>query len=202
MLKAFGTLNERFVAICVVKILDCLSHLHQNRIMHCDLKAANIFMTKTGHIKLFPFRAMLYLRNLRQVGNNVATVPNWMAPEGIELKSTSYASDIWSLGCTIVELLTGHPPYDDIPDNVSSVSVFSTSKSVSNCLVVMRRIVEDDMPPLPDGGSQHLADFLSQCFQKDPVKRPTAEMLCGHKWLKQIRVADKVGHAPQDHVHG
>ncbi len=56
----------------------------------------------------------------------------------------------------------------------------------------MFRIVEDDMPPLPEGCSNHLKDFLKQCFHKDPTKRPTAELLCEHEWLKQNWAAHKV----------
>jgi serine/threonine protein kinase len=49
----------------------------------------------------------------------------------------------------------------------------------------MFRIVEDDMPPLPEGISYLLADFLKQCFNKDPSKRPDADVLFEHDWLKQ-----------------
>lgn len=92
-----------------------------------------------------------------------------MAPEVIELKGASYASDIWSLGCTVVELLTGKPPYSEI----------------GNSLAVMFRIVEDPNPPIPEGCSENLRDFLSLCFKKDPKERPTAESLFEHPWLKR-----------------
>jgi serine/threonine protein kinase len=122
-LKAFGKLNERLVASYVVKILDGLHYLHQSHVVHCDLKAANILTTKTGNVKLSDFGVSLNLRNLRQIENErkdvVAGTPNWMAPEVIELKGASYASDIWSLGCTVVELLTGRPPYADILNSMS-----------------------------------------------------------------------------------
>jgi serine/threonine protein kinase len=55
----------------------------------------------------------------------------------------------------------------------------------------MFRIVEDDMPPIPDGCSDLLVDFLHQCFHKDPTKRPTAEVLCEHEWLKKNWVVGK-----------
>jgi serine/threonine protein kinase len=55
----------------------------------------------------------------------------------------------------------------------------------------MFRIVEDDMPPLPEGCSELLEDFLRQCFNKDPSKRPTAEDLCEHEWLKVTWVPGK-----------
>jgi serine/threonine protein kinase len=53
----------------------------------------------------------------------------------------------------------------------------------------MFRIVEDDMPPFPEGCSELLKDFLCQCFNKDPSKRPSAEALCEHEWLKFTWVA-------------
>ena len=49
----------------------------------------------------------------------------------------------------------------------------------------MFRIVEDAMPPLPEGISASLADFLTQCFNKDPLKRPDVDILCEHEWLKK-----------------
>ena len=49
----------------------------------------------------------------------------------------------------------------------------------------MFRIVEDDMPPLPEGASPLLQDFLKACFNKDPTLRPSAELLCEHEWLKR-----------------
>lgn len=50
---------------------------------------------------------------------------------------------------------------------------------------VMFHIVEDRMPPLPEGCSESLQDFLKICFNKDPTKRPSAESLCDHEWLKK-----------------
>ncbi|KAG9313050.1 Pkinase-domain-containing protein [Chiua virens] len=168
-LKAFGKLNERLVAGYVVKILEGLHYLHESQVVHCDLKAANILTTKTGNIKLSDFGVSLNLRAMERELNNVAGTPNWMAPEVIELKGASPKSDIWSLGCTVIELLTGRPPYGDI----------------TNSMTVMFRIVEDEMPPLPDDDcSEALQDFLQQCFHKDPLQRPDAEMLCEHPWLK------------------
>ncbi|KAJ7180664.1 Pkinase-domain-containing protein [Mycena filopes] len=168
-LKAFGKLNERLVASYVVKILEGLHYLHSSDVVHCDLKAANILTTKNGNVKLSDFGVSLNLRAMEREIKDVAGTPNWMAPEVIELKGASPKSDIWSLACTVVELLTGRPPYAEIANSMS----------------VMFRIVEDDRPPLPDGCSPLLEDFLTQCFDKDPTKRPSAELLCEHPWLKK-----------------
>ena len=74
--------------------------------MHCDLKAANILTTKNGNVKLSDFGVSLNLRAMEREMKDVAGTPNWMAPEVIELKGASPKSDIWSLACTVVELLT------------------------------------------------------------------------------------------------
>ncbi|KAI0708843.1 Pkinase-domain-containing protein [Cerioporus squamosus] len=174
-LKAFGKLNERLVANYVVKILEGLHYLHQNDVVHCDLKAANILTTKNGNVKLSDFGVSLNLRAMEREMKDVAGTPNWMAPEVIELKGASTKSDIWSLACTVIELLTGRPPYADIANSMS----------------VMFRIVEDASPPLPEDCSESLQDFLKWCFNKDPAKRPNAEQLCEHDWLKNHSAAHK-----------
>ncbi|KAF7308499.1 hypothetical protein HMN09_00698900 [Mycena chlorophos] len=169
-LKAFGKLNERLVASYVVKILEGLHYLHSSDVVHCDLKAANILTTKTGNVKLSDFGVPLNLWAMEGVIKDAAGTQNlnWVAPEVIELKGASPKSDIWSLACTIVELLTGRPPYAEIANSMS----------------VMFRIVEDDMPPLPENCSPSLEDFLRQCFNKNPAERPSAELLGEHEWLK------------------
>jgi serine/threonine protein kinase len=118
MLKAFGKLNEHLVVSYVVKILEGLHYLHRCDVVHCDLKAANILTTKTGNIKLSDFGVSLNLKAIERE-KDVAGTPNWMAPEVIELKGASTKSDIWSLGCTVVELLTGRPPYGDITNTMT-----------------------------------------------------------------------------------
>jgi serine/threonine protein kinase len=120
-LKAFGKLNERLVASYVVKILEGLHYLHSSDVVHCDLKAANILTTKNGNVKLSDFGVSLNLRAMEREIKDVAGTPNWMAPEVIELKGASPKSDIWSLACTVVELLTGRPPYAEIANSMSGM---------------------------------------------------------------------------------
>lgn len=120
----FGELNEGLVAAYVVKILEGLHYLHNSDVVHCDLKAANILTTKTGNVKLTDFGVSLNLRSVEREGRDVAGTPNWMAPEVIELKGASTKSDIWSLACTIIELITGRPPYADVANSMSGKPPF------------------------------------------------------------------------------
>lgn len=98
-----------------------------------------------------------------------------MAPEVIELKGISTAADIWSLGATIIELVTGRPPYYDM----------------DNGMAVMYRIVDEGME-IPERCSPELVDFLKQCFRKDPKDRPSAEELFEHGWVKSRMGLDPV----------
>lgn len=82
------------------------------------------------------------------------------------MQGATPASDIWSLGATVCELVSGRPPYADLV-----------------AMSAMFRIVEDDRPPLPNDISTELEAFLLRCFRKDPKKRPTAEELFDDPWL-------------------
>jgi serine/threonine protein kinase len=98
-----------------------------------------------------------------------------VAPEVIELKGITTAADIWSLGATVIELLTGKPPYYDM----------------HNGMAVMYRIVDEGME-IPEFCSPGLSDFLKQCFRKNPKDRPTAEELFEHEWVKSRIELDPV----------
>lgn len=135
-LKAFGKLNERLVANYVVKILEGLHFLHQNDVVHCDLRAANILTTKNGNVKLSDFGNSLNVRAMEREMKHVTAMPNWMAPEVIELKGVLTKSDIWSLACTVIELLTGRPPYADISDIISGTSFSSSPGTTTNFLPI------------------------------------------------------------------
>ncbi len=123
-----------------------------------------MLLTKEGQVKLADFGACTYTalnKNLTVVGT-----PFWMAPEIIEMsEGAGTAADIWSLGCTVLELLTGAPPYFHL-----------------GTMQALFKMVEDPHPPLP-AGSPELKDFLLQCFNKDFRKRASAKQLLTHRWI-------------------
>jgi serine/threonine protein kinase len=73
----------------------------------------------------------------------------------------------------VIELLTGKPPYMELDP-----------------MAALFRIVQDEHPPLPQGISEALTDFLLKCFEKDPSSRISAQDLVSHQWLKN----------PQSHI--
>lgn len=191
MLEEFGNLSEALVAGYMAEVLEGLHYLHHSDIVHCNLKAANILMTKNGDVKHSDFGISLNLNATEHGIKAVPCPPNWTAPEILELKRGSTRSDIWSLGCTVIELLTGRPPYGDIIYGASGTGPYLSLISTLRCVakqnklssVVMSQIVEDVCPPIPEGLSDLLVTFLKVCFYKVPDQRPSAKKLSQHEWL-------------------
>lgn len=167
-IKKFGSLSETLVAMYITQVLRGLAYLHEQGVLHRDVKGANILTTKDGLVKLADFGVAIKL-NETQKANSVVGSPYWMAPEVIEMAGWSSASDIWSVGCTIIELLTTKPPYFDLAP-----------------MAALFRIVQEDHPPLPQRMSPALHDFIMKCFMKEPRLRASAEDLLAHPWIAQI----------------
>ncbi|QIW97978.1 hypothetical protein AMS68_003496 [Peltaster fructicola] len=168
--KNFGKFPENLVSHYTGQVLHGLHFLHEQGVIHRDIKGANILTTKEGLVKLADFGVAT-----KQAGPTEGSVvgsPYWMAPEVIELSGATTASDIWSLGSTVIELLDGKPPYHKLAP-----------------MPALFRIVNDDHPPLPEGASPLVRDFLMQCFQKEPNLRVTAKKLLRHPWIVSTKRA-------------
>lgn len=165
MCKKFGKFPEHLASVYITQVLEGLAFLHEQGTIHRDIKGANILTTKDGFAKLADFGVATKITKLEENPSVVGT-PNWMAPEVIELNGATTASDIWSVGCTVIELLTGNPPYHRLDP-----------------MQALFAIVNNDHPPIPEGISPVVKDFLIQCFQKDQNLRVTAKKLLKHPWL-------------------
>lgn len=166
LVKKFGVFPEPLVARYIEQTLRGLDYLHREFIIHRDIKGDNILITKEGKVKLADF-GTAKLEDAEKKTQTVVGTPYWMAPEVIEMSACGPASDIWSLGCTAIELLTGSPPYFEMGP-----------------MSALFNIVEDRHPPLPDNISDEMKSFLKLCFKKDPKKRPNASDLLEHVWIK------------------
>ncbi|KAF8333555.1 uncharacterized protein EI90DRAFT_3145216 [Cantharellus anzutake] len=167
--KKFGKFPENLVAVYISQVLEGLVYLHEQGVIHRDIKGANLLTNKDGRVKLADFGVATTHNGAI---NDAAVVgsPYWMAPEVIEQSGATTASDIWSVGCVVIELLEGKPPYhflDPMP--------------------ALFRIVQDDSPPIPEGASAIVKDFLYHCFQKDCNLRISAKKLLKHHWMVSVR---------------
>ena len=142
----------------------------------------------SGEVRLADFGVAISTRGRTADGaaagggmTDVVGTPYWMAPEVIEMSGATDRSDVWSVGCTVIELLTGSPPYADLPQ-----------------VPALFRIVQDLHPPLPELAAQDsvLHDFLMRCFQKDPQDRADAQSLSEHSWLIEMNqsIDETIGH--------
>ncbi|GAA5962208.1 hypothetical protein JCM3765_003898 [Sporobolomyces pararoseus] len=164
IIKKFGRFPESLVGLYTLQVLQGLLYLHDQGVIHRDIKGSNILATKEGNIKLADFGVATRVGGPSD--SAVVGSPYWMAPEVVDQSGATTASDIWSLGALVIELLTGKPPYhflDPMP--------------------ALFRIVNDDCPPLPEGASAVVRDFLVQCFQKDGNLRIGARKLLRHPWM-------------------
>ena len=167
IIKKFGPFPESLVAIYIKQVLTGLDYLHSQGVVHRDIKGANILTTREGVVKLADFGVATKLGEPDKTASIVGT-PYWMAPEIIEMRGhVSTSCDIWSLGCTVIELLTGNPPYWDLPQYSA-----------------LFKIVHDDHPPIPTGVSDLCKDFMLKCFQKEPMLRIDAKGLLKHPWIR------------------
>ncbi|KAL7933205.1 hypothetical protein V8C35DRAFT_305189 [Trichoderma chlorosporum] len=178
--REYGKFPENLVGVYTTQVLQGLQYLHDQGVIHRDIKGANILTTKDGIVKLADFGVSTSTLAGGQDEAQVVGTPYWMAPEIIQLSGASSASDIWSVGCTVIELLQGRPPYHNLA-----------------AMPALFAIVNDDHPPLPEGISAAARDFLMQCFQKDPNLRVSARKLLRHAWIVGCRRTDApVSRAP------
>ncbi|CCF57088.1 hypothetical protein KAFR_0C00930 [Kazachstania africana CBS 2517] len=158
-------LNEKETRIYIKQTINGLVYLHEQGVIHRDIKAANLLLDASNTIKLADFGVSTSVANSAMT---LAGSLNWMAPEIITNKGASTLSDIWSLGATIIELLTGNPPFHKLMD----INIYYA--------------IENDVFLPPENLSTNCQNILNLCFQKNMFKRPSAVSLLKHPWLKDI----------------
>ncbi|XP_062086878.1 serine/threonine-protein kinase STY46-like [Humulus lupulus] len=132
-----------------------MNYLHQNNIIHRDLKAANLLMDENGVVKVADFGVA---RVKAQSGVMTAETGTyrWMAPEVIEHKPYDHKADIFSFGVVLWELLTGKLPYEFLTPLQAAVGV----------------VQQGLRPPIPKQTHPKLVEILGKCWERDPALRP------------------------------
>ncbi|XP_069625623.1 mitogen-activated protein kinase kinase kinase 4 isoform X2 [Ranitomeya imitator] len=168
-------LQEHVIRLYSKQITIAINVLHEHGIVHRDIKGANIFLTSSGLIKLGDFGCSVKLKNNAQTMpgevNSTLGTAAYMAPEVItRAKGEGHgrAADIWSLGCVLIEMVTGKRPWHEFEHNFQ----------------IMYKVGMGHKPPIPDRLSPEGKDFLSHCMESDPKKRWTASQLLDHPFVK------------------
>lgn len=121
-------------------------------------------------IKLADFgssRSLADLAEATAVYASLRGTPYWMAPEVVRQAGHGRQADIWSVGCTVIEMATGKPPW----------------AQESQVAVLYHIATSADPPPFPDHLSEQCKDFLRLCFARDPAKRANAIALLAHPFV-------------------
>ncbi|XP_032920345.1 mitogen-activated protein kinase kinase kinase 19 isoform X2 [Catharus ustulatus] len=175
ILNRFGPLPEVVLCKYTKQILQGVAYLHDNCVVHRDIKGNNVMLMPTGVIKLIDFGcarrlAWASLGGTRsELLRSVHGTPYWMAPEVISESGYGRKSDIWSVGCTVFEMATGKPPLASM-DRVAAMFYIGAHRGL--------------MPPLPDRFSSAAVDFVHACLTRDQHERPSALQLLDHPFVK------------------
>nr|XP_020670308.1 serine/threonine-protein kinase PAK 5 isoform X2 [Pogona vitticeps] len=162
-------MNEEQIATVCLSVLRALSYLHNQGVIHRDIKSDSILLTSDGRIKLSDFGFCAQVSKDVPKRKSLVGTPYWMAPEVISRLPYGTEVDIWSLGIMVIEMIDGEPPYFNEPP-----------------LQAMRRI-RDNLPPRVKDlhkVSSVLRGFLDLMLVREPSQRGTAQELLRHPFLK------------------
>ncbi|KAF8332706.1 kinase-like domain-containing protein [Cantharellus anzutake] len=164
-----GGIPELVIARITQSMVRGLKFLKDElQVMHRDVKPTNVLVNKKGEVKLCDFGVSGQLE--KSLAKTNIGCQSYMAPERIHgesqnnLGTYTVASDVWSLGLSVVELAMGQYPYPP--------------ETYSNVFAQLTAIVHGDPPELPEQFSEMAQNFVSRCLMKEPTKRATyAELL-------------------------
>ncbi|KAE8076539.1 hypothetical protein FH972_015182 [Carpinus fangiana] len=183
IVKSGGGLSESDVRKHTKSMLVGLKHIHDRGFVHCDLKPDNVLLVPTAdgfEVKIADF-------GLAKRAYTSCETPSWrgtpwyIAPECVIYGVQEAFSDIWALGCTVLEMLTGELPWPTV----------SGSEEYDN---LISQIGSGSVPNIPDKISKAAQDFLRCCFEINHMDRMTADALLDHPFLVGLDETDSSSH--------
>ncbi|XP_078269406.1 STE20-like serine/threonine-protein kinase isoform X2 [Rhinoraja longicauda] len=176
MLELERSLTEPQIRVICRHTLEALNYLHDNKVIHRDLKAGNILLSLDGDVKLADFGVSAKnIRTLQRRDSFIGT-PYWMAPEVVMCETSKdkpydYKADVWSLGVTLIEMAQMEPPHHEL-----------------NPMRVLLKIAKADPPTLdqPSRWSPEFSDFLRKAVDKNVEQRWSCQQLLQHPFVVNV----------------
>lgn len=182
-------MREPQIAYVTHQVLQGIQYLHQNEVIHRDIKSDNVLVSYNGDVKVidFGFSTELIERSSR---TTMVGTPYWMAPEIAKKEKYSKKVDIWALGIMVLEMINGEPPY-----------LGETQ------LKALFLIVTNGRPKIDfSDKSDNLKDFvMEKCLVVNVDERATVDDLMGHPFLKVQADPKSIGpliKAAKNRIHG
>ncbi|XP_077476436.1 TRAF2 and NCK-interacting protein kinase-like isoform X19 [Stigmatopora argus] len=184
-----NSLKEEWTAYICREILRGLTHLHQHKVIHRDIKGQNVLLTENAEVKLVDFGVSAQLDRTVGRRNTFIGTPYWMAPEVIACDENpdatyDFKSDLWSLGITAIEMAEGAPPLCDMHP--------------------MRALFLIPRNPAPRLKSKKWSKkfqlFIESCLVKSHSQRPSTEQLLKHPFIRDLPNERQVRIQLKDHI--
>lgn len=167
-----GRIGEKVLGKIAESMLKGLSYLHENRIIHRDIKPQNILLDSHGNIKLCDFGVSGVVVN--SLATTFTGTSYYMAPERIQGQPYSVTSDIWSLGLTLLEVAMGEFPYPIDKDNgMAPIEVLTMIMTFQPTFKN-----EDDIE-----WTKSFKSFITYCLEKNPKLRASPRQMLQHPWI-------------------
>ncbi|KAL8117439.1 mitogen-activated protein kinase kinase kinase 20-like [Apium graveolens] len=152
--------------------------IHESGYVHCDLKPDNVLLVRNGKGEFRVKIGDLGLAKRDKVSKKRKLSPYWrgtpmyLAPEAVTDCVQGFASDIWGVGCIVLEMLTGKHPW-----GMEDCSADELLAKIGD---------RHELPKIPEDVSVEARSFLKGCFVRNPMYRLTAEMLLNHPFLEGL----------------
>ncbi|KAM6971291.1 TRAF2 and NCK interacting kinase b isoform 5-T5 [Tautogolabrus adspersus] len=184
-----NSLKEEWIAYICREILRGLTHLHQHKVIHRDIKGQNVLLTENAEVKLVDFGVSAQLDRTVGRRNTFIGTPYWMAPEVIACDENpdatyDFKSDLWSLGITAIEMAEGAPPLCDM-----------------HPMRALFLIPRNPAPRLKSKKwSKKFQSFIDSCLVKSHSQRPSTEQLLKHPYIRDLPNERQVRIQLKDHI--
>eukprot|EP00960_Hanusia_phi_P035209 751544-Hanusia_phi.AAC.3 len=170
ILSRFGALSDRLAARYTRHILSGLDYLHRHCIVHRNITCSTCLVTTSGVVKLSDFgQVRVYAPHQSQSFEGTL---GYSAPEVFMKGVFARQSDIWSLGCCVLEMLTGSLTMDDIPSEDAPKLGAGAKKLFAR-------------PTIPQEISEDAQQFLNECLKPAYTDRPSARKLCTYSFVQE-----------------
>ncbi|XP_055339836.1 dual specificity mitogen-activated protein kinase kinase 1-like [Paramacrobiotus metropolitanus] len=181
---------EKILGKITISVLKGLTYLKEkHNILHRDIKPSNILVNSRGEVKLCDFGVSGQL--IDSMANSFVGSRSYMAPERLKGSAYTIASDLWSLGLSLMELALGRypiplPSHNEFRTIFQSDGVSTEPSQIMSIFELLDYIVISPSPTFPDGiVSKEFKDFIDRCLEKEPTVRPTLSAMMQHPFIER-----------------